>query len=66
MIVTKNCPFTGEPKTMDIDVTDAQMKAWKDGELIQHVMPNLTADEREFLISGITRDVWELVVGKVD
>lgn len=29
-------------------------KEWRDGKVIQEVMPELSADEREFLISKLT------------
>jgi len=35
-----------------------QYDAWKGGELIQNAMPNLSADEREFLMTGITPEEW--------
>jgi len=35
-----------------LDVTDEQIANWRNGALIQRAMPNLTADERELLISG--------------
>jgi hypothetical protein len=31
--------------------------------LIQDAMPNLTSDEREFIVSGITKDEWDSVFG---
>jgi ribosomal protein L40E len=36
-----------------IFVEDKDFIAWKSGKLIQDVMPYLSADEREILISGI-------------
>ena len=56
MLITKISPFSGKENTLDIPVTEAQIAAWKGGELIQRAMPNLTADEREFLMTGITSD----------
>lgn len=46
---------------MDIPITDEQLAAWMNGQLIQNVMPNISADEREFLKTGITPDEWESV-----
>lgn len=43
---------------MNLDVTAEQIAAWQAGGLIQNVMPHLTPDEREFLITGITADEW--------
>ena len=34
-----------------VPATQAQIQKWRDGEYIQNAMPNLTADERELLIS---------------
>ena len=58
MIITKTSPFSGETNTMDIDVTQSQIDAWYGGELIQNAMPNLSADEREFIMTGITPEEW--------
>lgn len=53
MIITKISPLTGKSNDMDLDITEEQLQRWKSGELIQRVMPRLTSDEREFLISGL-------------
>jgi hypothetical protein len=51
---------------MELDITLEQYKRWKDGMLIQKAMPNLSAGEREFLITGINPIEWEQKFGKVD
>ena len=56
MLITKTSLFTGKKNTMDLDVTSAQLAAWHAGALIQDVFPGLTAEEREFLITGCTQD----------
>jgi len=63
MKITRISPFSGHTHTMDIDVTKEQLARWKNGELIQRVMPHLTADEREFLMTGITLGEWEKYLG---
>ena len=57
--ITKVSPISGKSNTMALDITEEQMKRWAEGELIQKVMSHLTADEREFLITGITSKEWE-------
>ena len=64
MIIEKESPFSGNVNRMDIPVTLAQIEAWKGGELIQDAMPNLTAEEREFLMTGITAEEWENTFGE--
>mgnify|MGYP001011959710 CR=1 FL=1 len=53
MKITIKHPFTGKDNTLDLDVTQEELDNWVAGELIQSACPRLTADEREFLISGL-------------
>lgn len=59
MKITRTNPFNGEINTVDIDVTDEQVQAYMDGALIQNAFPQLTAGEREFILTGITEECWE-------
>ena len=63
MIITRTSKLTGKEHSLSIDVTTQQLEAWYAGELIQNIMPNLTPDEREFLITGITSAEWEETFG---
>jgi len=63
MIFSRKSPFTGKVNAMDLPVTIEQVQKWENGELIQNAMPNLSADEREFLISGYTADDWSKMFG---
>ena len=44
---------------MNLDVTRQQLSNYERGELLQTAFPNLTADEREFIKTGITADEWD-------
>ena len=55
-IITK-CPWCGEEH--EVEVPFEGYLAWQNGELIQVAMPQLSADEREMLISGICPSCWE-------
>ena len=57
MQITRTNPFTGKTNTREIDVTYDQLDRWQGGELIQVAMPHLSADDREFVKSGI--DNWD-------
>ncbi len=61
MIITRTSPVTGKTKSIEIDVTEHQIKSWENGALIQDIMPNLTPDEREFIISGCTSEDFEFL-----
>jgi hypothetical protein len=56
MIVSRKSPLSGETNTMDIAITRADIINWEAGSLIQDVMPNITATEREFIMTGITAE----------
>lgn len=54
--VITRCPFCG--KAHEVEVNEMDYLDWQDGALIQDVMPYLSAQEREHLISGICEDCW--------
>lgn len=64
MLITKKSMFTGNTSTQDIPVTQEQLNRWQAGELIQNAMPNLTPDQREFLMTGVTKEEWETTFGE--
>lgn len=59
MQITRTSLLTGIRRTLDINVTEAQLKAHAEGMLIQDAMPDVSADDREFIISGITKQEWD-------
>lgn len=58
MIVERTSIYSGKTRTKDLPITQAQLDRWDKGELIQNVFPNLSADDREFLITGMTEEEW--------
>ena len=59
MLIFRTSTISGKLQGMDINITPEQINKIDSGALIQNVVPNLTRDEREFIISGITRDEWD-------
>lgn len=66
MKITKVSKMTGVEHTREIDISDEQLARWKNGAFIQDVAPALSADDREFLISGTTPEEWEAAFGEED
>jgi hypothetical protein len=66
MLIEQVSPRTGLLNVMDIDVTEEQLIDWRNGMLAQEAMPNLTADEREFIMTGLTAEDWEAICGSVE
>jgi len=64
MIITNKSEVSGKIRSMDLPVTEEQMTRFSSGRYtIQDCFPNLSADEREFIKSGITAEEWEEVFG---
>lgn len=66
MIITRISPFTGITRMREITVTQEQLDRWQAGELIQNAMPNLSAEDREFVMTGITAEEWDETFGEDD
>ena len=65
--VSRRSPITGTISTMLLDITTPQLESWESGVgNIQNVMPNLDHHEREFLISGCTKEDWINIFGEDD
>lgn len=61
MLVRRKSPYSNEVHEMDIDITQQQLKDFQDDKLglIQNAFPHLSADEREFILTGIHPTEWE-------
>ena len=63
MKITRTSMFSGVERTIDLPITEEQLAAWKGGTLIQEAMPQLSADEREFVMTGVTSEEWDREFG---
>lgn len=60
MKVKKISDITGIEHEMEIPVTQEQLNEYYNSNAcIQDVFPQLNADQREFLMSGITPEEWD-------
>jgi len=64
MQITKTSIFSGNTNTMELNVTQEQLTAWESGVNIQVAMPQLDADEREFIKTGVTPTEWNELFGE--
>ena len=69
MNITKISSLTGIEHTLNINITEDELlrveNRYNSKELIQNIVPNLTMDEREFLMTGITHEEWIRVFGEI-
>jgi hypothetical protein len=62
MLITKTSILTGITHTLEIPLTKseyAQGQIARHNAFIQDVFPQLDDDQREFLISGCTKEEWD-------
>lgn len=59
MPITRTSVASGITRTIEMDVTPEQLARIEGTEHIQHVLPHLSADEREFILTGITGEEWD-------
>lgn len=59
MIITRTSAMTGITRTMDLPITPAQFEQWQSGAMIQDALSNLSSDDREFILNGITKEEWD-------
>ena len=60
MKITKTSILSGITRTKEINVNQSQIDKWVSGMLIQDAMPNVSVDEREFIMTGSTPEEWDL------
>lgn len=63
MLIERQSPYNQVINRLEIDITEEQLQEWKDGALIQDVMPDITEDEREFILTGMTAEDWLAIFG---
>ena len=55
-IFTGKCIVTGKRQT--VRIPGPELFAYRQGKMIQEAMPSVSADDREFLMSGISGEGW--------
>jgi hypothetical protein len=66
MKITKQSLISGEIHTMEINCTQTELNNYNSGMLLQTAFKNATPDEREFILTGITPDEWNMAFGESD
>lgn len=67
IVITQKSMIDGKTRSMELNVTKPQLDEYygkKSRRLIQHIMPDLTDDEREFIMTGITPEQWDKTFGE--
>lgn len=59
MIFERKSMLSGIIRSKDIPVTQEQLNNWNNGMLIQEAMPNISSEDREFIMTGVTSEEWD-------
>ncbi len=62
MIITRKSQFSDEVHSLEIDATEEQFNNWRNGMVIQKAFPNLSIEEREFILTGTTAEEWDALL----
>jgi hypothetical protein len=70
MLITRISQISKTHNSMELDITYEQLDRVNNRhltkELIQNIVPNLSKEEREFLITGITPKEWNELFNPID
>ena len=58
MEITRTSMYSGITRSRILDITEEQIEAYRNGALIQNAFPDLSDTDREFFLTGITRNEW--------
>jgi hypothetical protein len=58
MLIKRKSPISGLTRKLDISISQEDYDRWVKGEKLQNVCPDLTPEEREYIISGVHANEW--------
>lgn len=66
--IDRTSPVTGKTHTMTLPISEGDyhmgLYRWANGAYIQDAFPMLSADEREFIQTGIPPEEWDNILGE--
>ena len=66
MNITRTSVVSNITRTIDLPITEEQLRAYQNGMHVQNAFPDLDVDQREFIITGITAEEWDATFGEED
>lgn len=63
IVASKKCTVTGKSYSVSFPVEKLAEYESRD-KFIQDIFPEMTAEQREFLITGLTPDEWKSIMGE--
>jgi hypothetical protein len=66
MFITRKSLSSGIIRSIDLPVSVEQMEAYDEGGEIEKVFPNLSLQQKEFIMSGMSSDEYSEIFGVTD
>jgi len=66
MLLEKTSMISGKTTSRELDITQQQLDEWSEGAFIQDVFPYLSISDREFIMTGITEDEWDILIKEIE
>jgi len=66
MLITRKSMASGIERTLDLPVTEQQMAEYQNGALVQVAFPQLTPDQREFILTGMSPEEWDEMCADIE
>lgn len=66
MQITRTSMLSGITRTREFAITADQWKAYENGLHIQRALHNLSDEDREFILSGSTKEEWDEEFAEAD
>lgn len=58
MKITRRSLLSGQTRQLNLPIRQADWKRYVSGVAVQEAFPYLSADDREFILTGITNEEW--------
>ena len=59
MLIKRVSIISGIEREKEISITQEQITAWENGEISQIAFPNISPEDRDFILTGIVEEEWE-------
>ena len=67
ILLTRQSQATGNFNSMILDLNRGDIEKWESsGKFIQDYFPDLSDDDREFILTGVTPEEWDEIFGEED
>lgn len=60
MKITRKSLISGKERSLELNITEEQIKEWEEGKVAMKAFPDISDEEREFFLTGCTEEDWNI------